>query len=113
MVSGLNWEKFLELPGDARTNFEAVARAATLRNYARCGQFAARAQQPGVEFHLTIELPGCELGDPGRKYGWQTKWWDIPGGRNLMRSAGPVWEAQLQQRPAGQHSRKPAPSEAY
>jgi len=31
----------------------------------------------------------------------------------LMRSAGPLWEAQRQQRPAGQHSRKPAPSEAY
>jgi len=33
--------------------------------------------------------------------------------RNLMRWAGRPWEAQPQQRPAGQHSRNPVPSEAY
>jgi len=82
-LSGLNWEKFLELPGDARTNFEAVSRAATWRNFTRYGRFAAHAQQPGVEFHLTIDLSGCELGGPDRKYGWQTKWWDIQAGRAI------------------------------
>jgi len=38
--------------------------------------------------------------------------WEPDDGR-LMRPAGPLWEAQPQQRPAGQHSRKPAPLEAY
>jgi len=38
---------------------------------------------------------------------------DASGARNLMRWAGRPWEAQPQQRPAGQHSRNPAPSEAY
>jgi len=33
--------------------------------------------------------------------------------RYLMRSAGCFWKARLQQRLAGQHSRNPAPSEAY
>ena len=33
--------------------------------------------------------------------------------RNLMRWAGRPWEAQPQQRPAGQHSWNPVPSEAY
>jgi len=33
--------------------------------------------------------------------------------RNLMRSVGCFWKARLQQRLAGQHSRNPAPSEAY
>ncbi len=35
------------------------------------------------------------------------------GFRNLMRSVGCFWKARLQQRLAGQHSRNPAPSEAY
>lgn len=51
--------------------------------YARYGRFAARAQQPGVEFHLHIERPGCALGDSGRWYGWQSKWWDLPAGRAI------------------------------
>jgi len=32
---------------------------------------------------------------------------------HLMRSVGCFWKARLQQRLAGQHSRNPAPSEAY
>jgi len=32
---------------------------------------------------------------------------------DLMRWAGRPWEAQPQQRPAGQHSRNPVPSKAY
>jgi len=82
-MPGLNWEKFLELPGDVRANFEAIARAATWRNFARHGRFEARAQQPGVEFHLTIEVPDCGLGEAGRHFGWQTKWWDLPSGRAM------------------------------
>lgn len=79
----LDWSAFESLPGDRRDNFEKVCRAVTSNTYARCGRFAARAQQPGVEFHLNIELPACSLGDPGRWFGWQTKWWDIPGGRAI------------------------------
>src|SRR6266545_1945310 len=76
----LNWDTFRALPGDARGNFERLCRASAFHAYHRYGRFAATAQQPGVEFHLRIHQPGCSLGDPGRWYGWQCKWWDLPSG---------------------------------
>lgn len=76
----LNWDTFRALPGDVRRNFERLCRASAFHAYHRYGRFAATAQQPGVEFHLNIEGPGCSLGDPGRWYGWQCKWWDLPSG---------------------------------
>jgi hypothetical protein len=82
-MPALNWNTFEALPGDARDNFERLCRAATAYAYARYGRFAARAQQPGVEFHLNIDRPGCALGDPGRWYGWQSKWWDVQPGRAI------------------------------
>ncbi|MEV5177095.1 hypothetical protein AB0L10_39905 [Streptomyces flaveolus] len=79
----LEWEKFTALPGSPRDNFELLCRGAVAHAYARFGRFIALAQQPGVEFHLYIDEPGCPLGDPGRCFGWQTKWWDIPPGRAI------------------------------
>lgn len=76
----LNWDTFRALPGDARGNFERLCRASAFHAYHRYGRFAATAQQPGVEFHLNIDGPGCSLGDRGRWYGWQCKWWDLPSG---------------------------------
>lgn len=83
----LNWHAFSNLPGAATLNFELLWRAAVHRRYSRYGIFAARAQQPGIEFQLTINLPGCGLGDPGRVYGWQTKYWaNSAPGRSLTKS---------------------------
>jgi len=82
----LNWDMFQALPGDARKNFEQLCRAAAFHGYHRYGRFAATVQQPGVEFHLRIDEPGCSLGDPGRWYGWQCKWWDHPSGRAIGRT---------------------------
>ena len=78
-MTELNWDRFDELPGDNRTNFELLWRGAIWHNFARFGKFGARAQQPGVEFHLKIERD-CPLGEAGRWFGWQTKWWNIPAG---------------------------------
>ncbi|MGB3764702.1 MAG: hypothetical protein WA966_15940, partial [Ornithinimicrobium sp.] len=81
-MTELNWERFEELPGDPTTNFELLWRGAIKQNYARYGRFRARAQQPGVEFHLELEQE-CDLGEPGRWYGWQTKWWKFGSGTQI------------------------------
>lgn len=81
-MTELSWERFEELPGDSRTNFELLWRGAIKHNYARYGRFRARAQQPGVEFHLELEQE-CDLGEAGRWYGWQTKWWTIGSGTQI------------------------------
>ncbi|MFW3469902.1 hypothetical protein ACN24M_00070 [Streptomyces microflavus] len=82
-MTPLDWDKFTALPGSARDNFELLCRGAVTHAYARYGRFVALAQQPGVEFHLDIDQPGCPLGEPGRCYGWQAKWWDIAPGRAI------------------------------
>lgn len=69
----LNWEKFNELPGAKFNNFELICRSVIRQIYAKCGEFRALSNQPGVEFHLYIKS-NCSLGDIGRWYGWQCKW---------------------------------------
>ncbi len=78
----VNWDLFEDLPGAANINFEMLCRALIRRHYGRYGQFAALASQPGVEFHLKLEI-ACSLGDPGQWYGWQCRWYDLPAGRAL------------------------------
>ncbi|MEU1647264.1 NACHT domain-containing protein [Micromonospora zamorensis] len=86
MAAGLNWDIFAQLPGGERANFERLCRAVSAIAYSRYGRFAAKAQQPGVEFHLLIQQPNCPLGEVGRGFGWQTKWFDIPSGRSLNKT---------------------------
>ncbi|KAA1425008.1 hypothetical protein FE697_003700 [Mumia zhuanghuii] len=75
----LNWDKFDELPGDSTANFELLWRGAIRQTYGRYGDFQARAQQPGVEFHIHLNQD-CGLGEAGRWFGWQTKWWKVSSG---------------------------------
>ena len=35
---------------------------------------------PASEFHLKLHSP-CPLGKSGSWYGWQCRWYDLPGGR--------------------------------
>ncbi len=81
-MSLINWDRFLNLPGAATTNFEKLCRALIRRNYGRYGQLLALANQPGVEFHLKLDAP-CGLGSPPRWFGWQCRWYDLPGGRAI------------------------------
>ena len=78
----VNWDAFEQLPGGTESNFEMLCRALVRRHYNRYGEFAALAAQPGVEFHLKLHS-SCSLGDPGRWYGWQCRWYDLPSGRPL------------------------------
>ncbi len=78
----VNWDVFASLPGSPQSNFEMLCRMVIRRHYARYGQFAALANQPGVEFHLKIQQ-SCALGEAGRWYGWQCRWYDIPPGKPL------------------------------
>jgi hypothetical protein len=43
---------------------------------------AARAAQPGVEFHLKLDST-CSLGGPNRWWGWQCRWWDLQSGQAI------------------------------
>ena len=81
-MPSVNWDAFSKLPGSAETNFEMLCRGLVRRHYAQYGEFRALASQPGVEFHLRL-LSKCQLGDAGRWYGWQCRWYDLPGGRAL------------------------------
>ena len=78
----LNWDSFLGLAGAPEKNFEQLCRILVRRSYARFGTFRARAQQPGVEFHLKLDT-ACTLGDPGRWYGWQCRWYSLDSGQPL------------------------------
>jgi len=74
----LNWGAFEGLPGSAQVNFEMLCRALIRRHYGRHGRFAARVNQPGVEFHLKLSEP-CSLGDAGHWFGWQCRWYELSG----------------------------------
>lgn len=78
----LNWEIFVNLPGADGQNFETLCRVLIRCHYAQYGELVSRANQPGVEFHLLLNSQ-CSLGDSGRWYGWQCRWYGIPSGRAI------------------------------
>src|SRR6476660_6183649 len=78
-MASVNWDVFAALPGSRQGNFENLARHLIHRHYGSCGNFKALANQPGVEFHLELQRT-CPLGDAGRWYGWQCKWYELPSG---------------------------------
>lgn len=78
----VNWDAFAALPGAVTMNFEMLCRALVWRHYGRFGSFRALANQPGVEFHFKLHRP-CGLGDAGRWYGWQCKWYGLPAGQAI------------------------------
>lgn len=77
-MPALNWGAFANLPGSAETNFELLCRGIVRHNYGSYGVLRALANQPGVEFHLRLDRRSDALGDPGRWWGWQCKWYDLP-----------------------------------
>jgi hypothetical protein len=81
-MPSLNWNIFEGLPGSSQENFEMLCRGLIRRHYSQFGRFAARANQPGVEFHLELRKP-CSLGDSSNWFGWQCRWYDLPSGRAL------------------------------
>lgn len=78
----VNWTQFEQLPGSSQFNFELLCRALIRTHYSKHGQFAALANQPGVEFHLRLD-ESCALGAADRWLGWQCRWFDLPSGRAL------------------------------
>ncbi|MDE2463497.1 MAG: hypothetical protein KGO02_07285, partial [Alphaproteobacteria bacterium] len=82
-MPSLNWDRFAALPGATTTNFEMLCRELVRRHYGQYGDFRALANQPGIEFHLKLHT-ACDLGEPGRGYGWQCRWYDaLPSGRPI------------------------------
>lgn len=77
-MPALNWAAFASLPGSAETNFELLCRGIVRHNYGSYGVLRALANQPGVEFHLKLDRRSDALGDPGRWWGWQCKWYELP-----------------------------------
>ena len=76
MVSDLPWDKFLKLVGDPRRNWEVLCREVIRRHYERHGPLLTQKQQPGVEFHLTVVHGNGALGETGRHWGWQCRWYE-------------------------------------
>ena len=79
----LNWERFQQLPGPSTDNWESLCRSIVLRSFGSLGNFRAVAMQPGVEFHLRVDRSSKLLGEPGRWWGWQCRWYDLPAGRKI------------------------------
>ena len=79
----LAWERFANLPGGATTNWERLCRAVIRRGFGGLGRFRYVAQQPGVEFHLRLDRSSTTLGEPGRWWGWQCRWYDLPAGDQI------------------------------
>src|ERR1041385_1593711 len=70
----IDWSDFQKLPGSAESNFEFLCRALIRLHYGKHGQFAALANQPGVEFHLQLR-ENCALGAAEKWFGWQCRWY--------------------------------------
>lgn len=79
----LDWPAFLQLPGSATRNFEVLCRNLIRLNYGEHGDFAAVANQPGVEFHLRLHSPCPGLAAAGSWYGWQCRWFELPPAKAL------------------------------
>ena len=77
-MPSLNWDAFAKLPGSVEGNFEQLCRGVIRLNFGSYGVLRALANQPGVEFHLKLVRPCDALGDPGRWWGWQSKWYSLP-----------------------------------
>ena len=82
-LPALNWELFEQSPGASTRNWEYLCRSAVVRNFGSLGSFRAVANQPGVEFHLKINRPSDRLGDPGRWWGWQCRWYGLAPGTQI------------------------------
>lgn len=78
-MSKVNWNVFETLAGATTDNFEGLCRALIKRHYSQFGLFSALANQPGIEFHLKLDKP-CSLGELGRWWGWQCRWYEIRRG---------------------------------
>ena len=78
----LSWDAFAALEGGPNHNLELLCRGIVQRNYGRFGQLRSRRNQPGIEFHLKLEAD-CDLGEAGRWFGWQCRWYDLPKDHSL------------------------------
>ena len=79
----LNWDLFKELPGADTANWERLCGAVVRRSFGAVGSVRAVSMQPGVEFHLKVERSSGVLGEPGRWWGWQCRWYELRPGSPL------------------------------
>ena len=84
-MTQLDWSIFRKLPGADCMNFERLWRKIIWSHYGQYGSFRALASQPGVEFHLKLNQ-SCALGEPGRWFGWQCRWYDIRKGSRIYKT---------------------------
>ena len=79
----LDWQLFAQLPGGVRRNWERLCHDVVHRGLGGAGSVRATAQQPGVEFHLKVDFESSALGEPGRWWGWQCRWYTLDAGRQI------------------------------
>jgi hypothetical protein len=81
----LPWDRFEALPGSPDRNLELLWRGIVQRTWERFGRLQSVRQQPGVEFHLLFESD-CDLGEAGRWFGWQCRWYTLKADNGLRAS---------------------------
>ncbi len=94
MPPALDWSRFAQLPGDPKRNWEILCYGLVDWNYRPLGVLSGQRQQPGVEFHLKVATTGA-LGEPGRWWGWQCKWYGTPQPRILGKARRDDIEASI------------------
>ena len=85
-MPSLDWGPFNSLPGSKSQNFEILCRNLMRVHYGCYGQFKARSNQPGVEYHIELKNT-CQLGDPPKWFGWQCKFHTRTQAGNLTASS--------------------------
>ncbi len=83
----LDWSIFHNLSGDSRTNFEKLCRGIVQLHWGKHGKFQALKNQPGVEFHIKLDINSNVLGESSRWWGWQCKKFDTTTNGDLTASA--------------------------
>jgi hypothetical protein len=83
----LDWSIFNRLSGDSRINFEKLCRGIVRLHWGKQGRFQALKNQPGVEFHIKLDINSEVLGDTSRWWGWQCKKFDTTTSGDLTASA--------------------------
>ncbi|MGH1439098.1 MAG: hypothetical protein ACRBBR_03210 [Cellvibrionaceae bacterium] len=83
----LDWSRFQNLPGADTENFEKLCRGVIRRNFGSLGPLRELKNQPGVEFHITLNEDHSRIGRKNETIGWQNKWFSYKANGELTSSA--------------------------
>ncbi|NQZ08905.1 MAG: hypothetical protein HRT35_17250, partial [Algicola sp.] len=83
----LDWNRFESLTGLPANNFEKLCRSIVRRQFGSLGILRELKNQPGVEFHITLNKDSSQFGIKDETVGWQCKWFEYRANGELTSSA--------------------------